>query len=67
MPVDTQQIMDAADKLGQMVAQHPAIDWRAISTGFGVESGRAETMEQFAELYTVADKSRGPFLIELLV
>ena len=26
MPVDTQQIMDAADKLGQMVAQHPAID-----------------------------------------
>jgi cell fate (sporulation/competence/biofilm development) regulator YlbF (YheA/YmcA/DUF963 family) len=26
MPVDTQQIMDAADKLGLMVAQHPAID-----------------------------------------
>lgn len=25
MPVDTQQIMDAADKLGLMVAQHPAI------------------------------------------
>lgn len=25
MPVDTQQIMDAAEKLGQMVIQHPAI------------------------------------------
>ncbi|HEY1686319.1 MAG TPA: YlbF family regulator [Tepidisphaeraceae bacterium] len=25
MPVDTQQIMDAADKLGDMVAQHPAV------------------------------------------
>jgi len=26
MPVDTQQIMDEANKLGQLVAQHPAID-----------------------------------------
>ena len=25
MPVDTAQIMDAATKLGQMVAQHPAV------------------------------------------
>jgi cell fate (sporulation/competence/biofilm development) regulator YlbF (YheA/YmcA/DUF963 family) len=25
MPVDTQQIMDAAEKLGQMLAQHPAV------------------------------------------
>jgi cell fate (sporulation/competence/biofilm development) regulator YlbF (YheA/YmcA/DUF963 family) len=26
MPVDTQQIMEAADKLGQLAAQHPAVD-----------------------------------------
>ncbi|MEJ0012671.1 MAG: acetolactate synthase large subunit [Bauldia sp.] len=45
----------------------PVIDWRAIATGFGVESGRAETMEQFAELFTVANNTRGPFLIELAV
>ena len=25
MPVDTQQILDAADKLGDLVAQHPAV------------------------------------------
>ena len=25
MPVDTQQIMDEAEKLGQLVAQHPAV------------------------------------------
>jgi cell fate (sporulation/competence/biofilm development) regulator YlbF (YheA/YmcA/DUF963 family) len=25
MPVETQEIMDAAEKLGQMVAQHPAV------------------------------------------
>ena len=30
MPVDTQQIMDAADKLGQMVAQHPAIGVESV-------------------------------------
>ena len=26
MPVDTQQILAEADKLGQLVAQHPAVD-----------------------------------------
>jgi cell fate (sporulation/competence/biofilm development) regulator YlbF (YheA/YmcA/DUF963 family) len=26
MPVDTQQILDAAEKLGQMVSQHPAVE-----------------------------------------
>jgi cell fate (sporulation/competence/biofilm development) regulator YlbF (YheA/YmcA/DUF963 family) len=26
MPVDTQQILDEAEKLGRLVAQHPAID-----------------------------------------
>lgn len=26
MPVDTQQIMDDAEKLGQLVAQHPAVE-----------------------------------------
>jgi cell fate (sporulation/competence/biofilm development) regulator YlbF (YheA/YmcA/DUF963 family) len=26
MPVDTQQILDEAEKLGQLVAQHPAVE-----------------------------------------
>jgi cell fate (sporulation/competence/biofilm development) regulator YlbF (YheA/YmcA/DUF963 family) len=26
MPVDTQQILEAADKLGQLIKQHPAVD-----------------------------------------
>jgi cell fate (sporulation/competence/biofilm development) regulator YlbF (YheA/YmcA/DUF963 family) len=26
MPVDTKQILEAADKLGQLVAQHPAVE-----------------------------------------
>lgn len=26
MPADTQQILDAADKVGQMVAEHPAVE-----------------------------------------
>src|SRR5205085_2858445 len=26
MPVDTQQLMDEAEKLGQLVAQHPAVE-----------------------------------------
>ncbi|HVY21663.1 MAG TPA: acetolactate synthase large subunit [Bauldia sp.] len=45
----------------------PAIDWRALATSFGVESARAETMKEFTDLFGVANRWRGPFLIELVV
>ncbi len=46
---------------------NPALDWRRIGEGLGVESARAETMEQFADLLTQANARPGPFLIELVI
>jgi acetolactate synthase-1/2/3 large subunit len=46
---------------------NPDIDWLSIAKGFGVEAARAETMEQFADIFTSANRRRGPFLIDLVV
>ena len=45
----------------------PDIDWVKIAGGFGVEGARAATMEQFADLFTHANRRSGPFLIELVI
>lgn len=44
----------------------PDIDWCSLARGFGVESARAETMSEFNDLFVVATKRAGPFLIELM-
>ncbi len=45
----------------------PNLDWISIAKGFGVEAASAETMEDFAALMTQANRTPGPFLIELIV
>jgi acetolactate synthase I/II/III large subunit len=46
---------------------NPAIDWVRISEGFGVAAARAETMEQFNDLFRQSCATPGPFLIELAI
>jgi acetolactate synthase-1/2/3 large subunit len=46
---------------------NPDLDWLAIARGFGVEAARADTMEQFADIFTAANRRRGPFLIDLAI
>lgn len=46
---------------------NPDMDWVRIADGLGVEGARAETMEQFADLFAQANGRDGPFLIELMV
>ncbi len=43
----------------------PDIDWCGLARGFGVEAARADTMEAFNDLFAMANKTNGPFLIEL--
>jgi acetolactate synthase-1/2/3 large subunit len=43
----------------------PDIGWIKLANGLGVEAARADTLEQFADLFTHANSRRGPFLIEL--
>ena len=45
----------------------PDHDWVKLAAGFGVEGARAETMEQFADLFGSANRRSGPFLIELVI
>lgn len=46
---------------------NPALDWRRLAEGMGVEAARAETMEAFATLLAHANARPGPFLIELVI
>jgi acetolactate synthase-1/2/3 large subunit len=46
---------------------NPDLDWVRLAQGFGVEAGRADTMESFADLFRTANSHAGPFLIELVL
>ncbi len=46
---------------------NPDLDWVRLSQSLGVEAGRAETMEQFNDLFTQANARPGPFVIELVI
>jgi acetolactate synthase-1/2/3 large subunit len=45
----------------------PALDWRALARGHGVESGQAADLAEFARQLRRGLASQGPYLIELLV
>ncbi len=46
---------------------NPDLDWVRLANGMGVEAGRAETMEAFADLFGQANARPGPFVIELVI
>ena len=46
---------------------NPTLDWVKLAEGMGVEAARAETTEQFADLFASAMKTRGPRLIEAVI
>lgn len=48
MPVDTQQIMDEAEKLGRLVAQHPAIEnYRKAQRAIAEDSEASRSLAEF--------------------
>ena len=48
MPVDTQQIMSEADKLGQLVAQHPAVEkYKQAQKAVTEDPDASRTMAEF--------------------
>ncbi len=51
--------------LDMMDLGNPDIGWVKLAEGLGVEAARATTTVQFADLFSQANKARGPFLIEL--
>eukprot|EP01037_Dinobryon_pediforme_P005785 gene5785-5848_t len=53
--------------LDMMDLGNPDLDWVKIAEGMGVPAAKAETMEQFNDLFASANRSEGPFLIELVI
>jgi acetolactate synthase-1/2/3 large subunit len=51
--------------LDMMDLGNPDIDFVKIAGGMGVEGARAETMEQFNDLFAQSLSRKGPFLIDL--
>jgi acetolactate synthase-1/2/3 large subunit len=45
----------------------PNVDWLRVAGSMGVEAGRADTLERFADLLRGAFARKGPFLIELML
>ena len=56
MPVDTQQILSEAEKLGQLVAQHPAVDkYKQAQKAVSEDPDAGRTMVEFErQLETLA-------------
>jgi acetolactate synthase-1/2/3 large subunit len=46
---------------------NPDLDFVRIAGGMGVEGARAETMEEFNDLFASANARKGPFVIELVI
>jgi acetolactate synthase-1/2/3 large subunit len=53
--------------LGLLDLQKPDLNWVDLAAGLGVEAARAQTLEQLADLLTMSNRRKGPFLIDLCV
>ena len=42
----------------------PTLDWVALASGLGVEAARAESVPEFASLFSAAMRDNHPFVIE---
>ncbi len=53
--------------LDMMDLGDPELDWVKLAAGMGVEGARAESLEQFNDLFAAANRRSGPFVIELMI
>lgn len=53
--------------LDMMDLGNPDLNWVKLAEGMGVEGGRTDTLEGFADLLRQSCGRRGPFLIELVI
>ena len=50
-----------------LTLDRPDLDWVALAKGFGVEAGRAASLEEFAQQFRRGLARRGPYLVELVI
>ncbi len=50
-----------------LTLDRPNLDWVDLAKGFGVEAGRAASLEEFAQQFRRGLARRGPYLVELVI
>jgi len=50
-----------------LTLDRPNLDWVELAKGFGVEAGRAASLEEFAQQFRRGLARRGPYLVELVI
>lgn len=50
-----------------LTLDRPNLDWVDLAKGFGVEAGRAASLEEFAQQFRCGLARRGPYLVELVI
>ena len=50
-----------------LTLDRPDVDWVSIAKGYGVEAGRATTLDELAVQFKRGLDSSGPYLVELVM
>ena len=50
-----------------LTLDRPDLDWIALAKGFGVEAGRAASLDELAQQFKRGLSRRGPYLVELVI
>jgi len=53
--------------LDMMELERPALDWVGLARGMGVEAERAKTIEELERHFVAGVRSKGPYLIDLVL
>ncbi|MBX3651417.1 MAG: acetolactate synthase large subunit [Burkholderiales bacterium] len=56
-----------ANALSMLTLDRPDLDWVALAKGYGVEAGRAKTLEELAAQFKRGLAVAGPYLIEVVM
>jgi acetolactate synthase-1/2/3 large subunit len=56
-----------ANALSMLTLDRPDLDWVALAKGYGVEAGRAKTLEELAAQFRRGLAVAGPYLIEVVM
>lgn len=56
-----------ANALSMLTLDRPDLDWVALAKGYGVEAGRAKTLEELAVQFRRGVAVAGPYLIEVVM
>lgn len=67
LELEKQKVTSASHAANLTSLSDPPIDWVALAKGFGVNSFKAATVEDFDQIFAKAVRTKGPCLIEAII